>query len=213
MVAKDYTSSVFINCPFDKEYLPIRNAIVFAVYDCGFIPRCALEESDGGNVRFEKIQRIITECKYGIHDICRTEADLQTGLPRFNMPFELGLFLGAKRYGNIEQKNKICLIFDRESYRYQRFISDIAGQDIRSHSNDPETTIGLVSEWLRTASRRRSIPGGNAITGRFQDFLKDYPAICKNAKLELNEVVYNDFSGFVSDWLRETDMPTGKERP
>ena len=35
---------MFINCPFDAVYEPLFDAIVFAVYDCGFIARCALEE-------------------------------------------------------------------------------------------------------------------------------------------------------------------------
>lgn len=93
MATTKYASSVFINCPFDDEFEPIRNAIVFAIYDCGFIPRCALEENNAGNVRFDKIQRIISECKFGVHDISRTELDDQNNLPRFNMPLELGVFL------------------------------------------------------------------------------------------------------------------------
>ena len=35
-----YEISVFINCPFDNKYRPILRAIVFAIYDSGFIPRC-----------------------------------------------------------------------------------------------------------------------------------------------------------------------------
>lgn len=122
MATSSYNSSVFINCPFDDAFVPIRNAIVFAIYDCGFIPRCALEEDNGGNVRFDKIQRIIAECKFGVHDISCTELDAHNNLPRFNMPLELGVFLGAKRYGGPDQRRKNCLILDREQYRYQQFI-------------------------------------------------------------------------------------------
>lgn len=42
------------------------------------------------------------------------------------MPLELGLFLGAKRYGTGKQRTKLCLILDRERYRYQKYCSDIA---------------------------------------------------------------------------------------
>ena len=122
MATSLYNSSVFINCPFDDEFESIRNAIVFAIYDCGFIPRCALEENNSGNVRFDKIQRIIAKCKFGVHDISRTELDAHNNLPRFNMPLELGVFLGAKRYGGPDQRRKNCLILDREQYRYQQFI-------------------------------------------------------------------------------------------
>lgn len=205
MTSTSYTSSVFINCPFDKDFEPVRNAMVFAIYDCGFIPRCALEEDNGGNVRFTKIQKIIAECKFGVHDISRTELDAHNNLPRFNMPLELGVFLGAKYYGQPPQKTKNCLILDREPYRYQQFISDIAGQDIRSHNDCPETAIGLIREWLNAASGRITIPGGRDINRRYRAFLDDMPTICQKVRLDLDEVSFNDFSVFASNWLKEND--------
>lgn len=203
MSTQPYTSCVFINCPFDETYEQIRNAIVFTIYDCGFIPRCALEENNGGNVRFDKIQKIIGECKFGVHDISRTELDEHNNLPRFNMPLELGVFLGAKRFGATSQKHKNCLILDREQYRYQQFISDIAGQDIRSHNGEANTVIGLIRGWLNDASGRRTIPGGRDIALRYEAFCNDLPEICRNARLELDEITFNDFSVFASDWLIE----------
>ena len=116
-----YNDNVFINCPFDKDYKPLLDAMVFTVYDCGFIVRCALEEDDASQVRIDKIYNIISDCRYGIHDISRTDLDKNSGLPRFNMPFELGVFLGAKKFGAEEHKRKKCLILDREPYRYQQF--------------------------------------------------------------------------------------------
>src|SRR5688572_3889608 len=118
-----YADSVFVNCPFDSQYEPIRNAIVFAIFDCGFVPRCALDFDDGADVRFDKIKRLIKESKYGVHDISRTELDANTELPRFNMPLELGVFLGARSFGAGKQGQKNCLILDREAYRYRNFVS------------------------------------------------------------------------------------------
>lgn len=92
--------AVFLNVPFDADYRPLFEALVFCVIDCDFEPRCALEASDGGHFHVEKITRIISTCAFGVHDISRTELDAKWGLPRFNMPFELGLFLGAKRFWN-----------------------------------------------------------------------------------------------------------------
>jgi hypothetical protein len=40
---------------------------------------------DASEVRIEKIAKIIAACRFGIHDICRTEPDETTGLPRFNV--------------------------------------------------------------------------------------------------------------------------------
>jgi len=63
----NYNDNVFINCPFDDDYKELQNAMVFAIYDCGFVPRCALEENDAGDVRFDKIRRLIELSRYGIH--------------------------------------------------------------------------------------------------------------------------------------------------
>jgi hypothetical protein len=51
-------NSVFINCPFDAEYLPIFRSIVFTVAACGFRPRCTLEHDDASQVRIEKIYHL-----------------------------------------------------------------------------------------------------------------------------------------------------------
>ena len=203
MPPSSYASCVFINCPFDDAFKPLRNAMIFAIYDCGFSPRCALEEDNTGTVRFERIQKIIGECKFGIHDISRTELDEHNGLPRFNMPLELGVFLGAKKFGGTQQKRKNCLVIDREQYRYQQFISDISGQDIKSHDNKPEAVISVIRDWLNSASDRLTIPGGRDIADRYQEFKAALPAICGNARLELDEITYNDFSVFASVWLEE----------
>lgn len=68
-----YRRSVFINCPFDDEYSPLFDAVVFAIHDCGFVARCTLELDDGAQVRADKIFQIVEKCKYGVHDISRTE--------------------------------------------------------------------------------------------------------------------------------------------
>lgn len=203
MPSKNYTSNVFINCPFDEEYVELKNAIVFTIIYCGFIPRCALEEDDSGVVRFEKIQKIISECKFGIHDISRTEPDELTELPRFNMPLELGVFLGAKRFGQGRQKEKKCLILDIEQYRYQSFISDIAGHDPRAHSNNTEELIKHVRNWLNAASARKTIPGGRKILRRYQQFKTKLPEMCDSVPIEVEELTYNDYADFMQIWLKE----------
>lgn len=179
----DYTISVFINCPFDEDYLPIFRAIVFAVTDCGFIARCADEVRDSSEVRIDKIAKIMSECKYGIHDISYTDLDKKTNLPRFNMPLELGMFLGAKRFGDNEQINKVCLVMDSDPFRYHIFISDIAGQDIKAHKNDDLKALRVVTDWMRIASGRKTIPGGTEILERYRKFNLRLPDICKELKL------------------------------
>lgn len=203
VATSNYCNDVFINCPFDEQYQPLFQALFFSVVDCGFRVRCALEIEDASEVRFEKTLRIIRESKYGIHDISRTELDGINSLPRFNMPLELGIFLAAKRFGAGNQKTKSCLILDYDKFRYQKFISDIAGQDIQAHNNDPKQLISKVRNWLRGLSQRPSIPGGSAIFSRYLTFVGELPDLCDNLKIHYpSELTYADYARVVSIWLK-----------
>lgn len=201
----DSENQVFINCPLDPEYRPLFEAMVFAIHHCGFVARAAVETDDGSQVRIDKIATTIAACRLGIHDISRTELDPVSRLPRFNMPLELGMFLGAKRYGNPRQRRKLCLILDRERYRYQQFCSDIAGQDIRAHGDDPAEAIRVLRDWLRNASVETGIlfPSGSRIASRYARFRSDLPLICDRLGLDADELIFNDLTALVSAWLGE----------
>ena len=200
-INKNYGNNVFINCPFDEHYKPLFNAIIFTIHDCGFIPRSTLEEEDSSEYQISKIYKIVLDCKYGIHDISRTELSKGNKLPRFNMPLELGIFLAAKRFGEGKQKKKKCLILDKEPHRYQKFISDIAGQDIKDHGNDVKEVIKRVRNWLRNSSSRVTIPGPVAIWTRYQTFLEELPELCKEARWDMDELIFIDYSLLIEEWL------------
>ena len=97
MRRKEYEQNVFINCPFDSEYAPIFEAIVFAVNDAGFRPKCARERLDSSQIRLQKIVALISASRFSIHDLSRTDLDDMNVLPRFNMPFELGLTIAREK--------------------------------------------------------------------------------------------------------------------
>jgi hypothetical protein len=202
MPASRYHKDVFFNYPLDPEYRPLREAIVFTIHDCGLAARSALEVTDTSQVRIDKVTAIIASCKFGLHDISRTELDVETGLPRFNMPFELGLFLGAKRFGTGRQRVKNCLVLDIDRYRYQRFISDIAGQDILAHAGKPAQAIRVVRNWLSDARPVVKIPGGSTIADRYVVFLNDLPAMCARVHLLVDELTFNDYVIQVEEWLK-----------
>ena len=193
---------VFINCPFDTTYKPIFDAIVFAVYDLGFVARAALEIDDGTEVRLAKIERIIEECRYGIHDISNVTLDAATGLPRFNMPLELGLFLGCKRFGHERQRTKACIILDSEPYRYRQCLSDISGQDIHSHAGTYPQAITKVRNWLAATSKRKLLPGGAEIVQRYNRFLTDLPALCTALHRQPADLTFGDLSEMIETWLK-----------
>lgn len=200
---KDYANNVFINCPFDDEYNSLFHALIFVIHDCGFIARCALEISNSAQVRIDKIYKIIDECKFGIHDISRATIDPNTGFSRFNMPFELGIFLGCQHYSKNYNREKVSLIVDEDQFRYKNFISDIAGQDIKSHAKSEEKLIKCIRDFLVTHTGRKSIAGGSYIHGRYVQFLKDLPVILNGEKLKQDELTFIDYSGIVSSWINQ----------
>lgn len=197
---EEYEQNVFINCPFDIEYASIFEAIVFAVNDAGFRPKCARERLDSSQVRLQKITDLILASRYSIHDLSRTELDDANALPRFNMPLELGIDLGCKTF-HPECSDKSLLIFDSEQYRFQRFVSDLSGQDIHQHNNSPKVAVTRVRNWLRTESGQNGIPGGPAIYARYEAFRSDLPEICAELHLDVGDLTFADFSYTIARWL------------
>ena len=202
MQLTNYANSVFINCPFDKDYEPLLQSIVFTIFRCGFIPRSAMEEEDSSEIRLEKIIRLVAQCKYGIHDISKTGLDIDTDFPRFNMPFELGLFWWAKKFGDKQQKEKIALIFEKQKYGYQKYLSDINGVDIRAHENKQEIIIKSVCNWLRTSSGRKTIPNFSQVLKDYKNFVQtSLPQLLVQSHTQNHDLTFNDYCAFVSTAL------------
>jgi hypothetical protein len=100
-------------------------AACFAIMACGETPRCALDVSDSGAVRFIEIVKLIAACDWSIHDISRVELDRTSLLPRFNMPLELGADLGLRLAGPPVQRRRKSLVLDADVHRYDKTLSDI----------------------------------------------------------------------------------------
>lgn len=199
-----YSRCVFINCPFSPDYQPIFRAILFAVYACEFRPRSAWEISDSSQNRLAKIVAVIRESKFGIHDISMMTIDPRTRLPRFNMPFELGLFLAAKSFGAGQQARKVALILDNDGYRYRDALSDVSGQDIAAHGGKPERAIHEVRNWLDgSRAHANSLPGGSYITRQYQAFGQSLPSASERLKLDAATLTYADLCRAMESWLRD----------
>ncbi|KAI9447060.1 hypothetical protein F5148DRAFT_1292476 [Russula earlei] len=197
-----YHDSVFLNCPFDDEYKPILRAILYTVYRCGFFPKTALDEDDGTDYRLNKIIRKISDCKYGIHDLSRIEVNIN-GYPRFNMPFELGIFFGAKHLGNTKQRAKNALVLEPAKYAAQQLISDLNGIDPQAHNNNPENAMRQVRNWLRTASGRTTIPGPEILNRQYHEFNKGLPAVAHALGFRVDEINYTDLVNVIEDVVSE----------
>lgn len=166
----DFDQCVFINCPFDDDYLPLLRVLLFTVIQCGFRPRIATERADSGEVRIKKILGLICESRFSIHDISRIEALEPGDLPRFNMSFELGIDIGSRELGGDSFKTKRCLILEKERFRYQRVLSDISGSDIKAHDGDPIRLVVAVRNWF-AENGVHGLASPNKIWDAYNEFL------------------------------------------
>ena len=194
--------AVFINCPFDSSYQRIFDAIVFAVMALGFEPRCARERDTGTQERLRKIQELIDACHYGLHDISFMSIDRRTRLPRYNMAFELGLFIGCYEFGGPRHARKSCLILDRQSWRYRKSFSDLSGRDIKAHRGKPKQAIIAVRDWLVTESGMEQGRGGSFIFDKYRRFRQQLPALCRRAGRRIRELSFKDYCEMVAFWLK-----------
>lgn len=102
-------TSVFLNVPYDRQFVPLFLAYVSGVCTFGLTPRVALE-LPGGARRLDRIVELILSCRYSFHDLSRVELDVRRpATPRMNMPFELGLTVMAA-YGT---RSSIHGVFSR----------------------------------------------------------------------------------------------------
>lgn len=196
----DYERNVFINCPFDDEYSALFNAITFVVHRCGFILRCSKEYEDSSGVRIQNIIQLIKESKYSIHDLSRVTLDETANLPRFNMPLELGICIGAIEFGNKQQKSNKYLIIESERFRFKQFISDLSGQDIKEHKNEIESAIKIIRNWLAKKTTE-SLPSPSNIFKEYQKFQADLPSLCVESSWIPEELTFYEYSTLVTTWL------------
>lgn len=167
-----FETNVFINCPFDSDYKSLLRPIIFCIYRLGFQPRIASERLDGNEPRIEKIIELIEDSKYGIHDLSRIKARKAGELFRLNMPLELGIDLGCKRFAGEPWSDKKCLIMERERYRYQAALSDLSSSDIVAHGDEPLEAFTAVRDWLDQEARLDA-DGPARLWDQFTDFMAD----------------------------------------
>lgn len=125
-------------------------------------------------------------------------------LPRFNMPYELGLDIGAAEFGRSILKTKKILILDTERYHYQKVISDISGQDISAHNNEPQILVSKVRNWLSSNASEIVLPSANEIWIAYNQFTDDLISTLSPtySAQDLNEMQISDYIKFSNDWVR-----------
>jgi hypothetical protein len=168
-----FDTSVFINCPFDDDYLPLLRPILFTILYLGLRPRIVSERFDSGETRISKICELIQASKYSIHDLSRMESAKENELYRMNMPFELGIDIGCRLFAVDGKTSKKCLILEAQKFRYQKALSDMASSDIKNHNNEPEQAVREIRNWF-VEIRAPKAPSGTRIWEDFNEFMADF---------------------------------------
>src|SRR5271163_3937673 len=109
--------AVFLNVPYDKEFIELFLAYISGIVVLGMVPRAALE-IPGSQRRLDRILDIVADCKYSIHDLSRVELDsTPPPTPRFNMLLELGLSVAFQEYSSHWHE---WFIFETINWRQQK---------------------------------------------------------------------------------------------
>jgi hypothetical protein len=199
-----FNTNVFVNCPFDDDYLPLLRPLLFTIIDLGFEPRIALENLDSGTARIEKIIALIKDSKFGVHDLSRLQAQNAGEYYRLNMPFELGLDVGCRRFRDGQWSDKRCLMLESQRYRYQAALSDMSNSDIAVHNNEPADLVFEIRKWLTNVAKLRAV-GAAQIWGRFNDFMTDNSVALKArgfSDRDIERLPVNELITCIKDWVR-----------
>lgn len=93
-------------------------------------------------------------------------------------------------------------------FRYQRFISDLAGMDIHGHGGDPARALREARDWLANVSRRE-LPSADRVQRVYEAFLADLPDLAAVLEFDPDRIPYVDFERIVGRWLIEAPAAIG----
>jgi hypothetical protein len=99
---KRRTESVFLNIPYDASFENLYLAYIVGLTQLGF--RINVAVAVPNQDRLQTIIELIEKSNLSIHDLSRVE--LVRGVPRFNMPVELGIALYRSQI--TRGKHKVC---------------------------------------------------------------------------------------------------------
>lgn len=143
--------SVFLNIPYDAEFEDLYLAYIVGLTQLGLKVRATLAVPNQG--RLDTIIRLIEQSDASVHDLSRIE--LSSGIPRFNMPLELGLAL--YRWHATKGRHKV-FVFERTAYRAQRSTSDINSLDPQIHNGRPKGVLIGLRNIFHQPGKSTSVP-------------------------------------------------------
>ena len=78
---------------------------------------------------------------HGIHDLSLSVAAKAGAPTRMNMPYELGLDLGTRWFGNSKLRRKVTLVLENKRESAKKALSDMNFGDLRAYDGVTDTLI------------------------------------------------------------------------
>ena len=200
----NFDYNVFINCPFDSAYKSLLRPLLFTILYFDFNPKIASERSDSAEQRIDKICEFIESSKYSIHDLSRLKSMKKNEFARHNMPFELGIDYGSRKFAENHFGEKKFLILEKERYDYSKALSDLAGIDIKSHNDNAEDIIRVVRDWFSDTVGIEKPKAATVIWNKFNEFMADFDAERRAEGFkdkDIYEMPTSEFISYIKDWL------------
>jgi hypothetical protein len=149
------SNDVFLNCPYDKLFRPLYLAYIVGLVDLGLTPVTTLGIPSNAT-RIDRIYDLIRASRYSIHDLSRVQlTHTAPRVPRFNMPFELGLSVAWAR----ERPHRhTCFVFESVKRRGHKSLSDMAGTDFNIHSDSSQGVMRELCSAFVRQSQRPTVP-------------------------------------------------------
>jgi hypothetical protein len=149
--AKRRIKSVFLNIPYDAAFEDLYLAYIVGLTQLGLRVNATLAVPNQD--RLQTIIRLIEASGFSIHDLSRIEAS--HGVPRFNMPVELGLALYRS---HVTKGKHRVFVFESKRYRAQRSTSDVNGIDPHIHHGTPKGLMGSLRNIFRQPGNATTVP-------------------------------------------------------
>lgn len=171
MARQRRVESVFLNIPYDAGFEDLYLGYIVGLSQLGLRINVTLAVPSQG--RLDTIISLVEKSNFSIHDLSRIE--LSNGIPRFNMPVELGIAL--YRSSVTKGKHRVY-IFESKPYRAQRSTSDVNGIDPHIHHGRPQELMIALRNLFRQPGDVTTVP---EMLRSYHAVKKRLPAIRENA--------------------------------
>jgi len=123
--------------------------------------------------------------------LSRIEPRSATDLPRFNMPFELGIDVGCKTFSSRKDKRYLVL--------------EVSGQDIKAHEAKPIYMVKSIRDWIKGLKTNQKIDNYQIIWTAHNEFHYDYETELRKDDMNPHniwEIPFSELTEIMKAWIK-----------